>query len=72
LVVAGTGNGTVHQPWVLALQAAQAQGVAVRLTTRCTEGCLVGQPAHFELAVRGLNVYKARVSLMLELMGTAK
>ena len=72
LVVAGTGNGTVHQPWVVALQAAQAQGVAVRLTTRCTEGRLVGQPAHFESAVRGLNAYKARVSLMLELMGTAK
>jgi L-asparaginase len=72
LVVAGTGNGTVHQTWVVALQAAQAQGVAVRLTTRCTEGRLVGQPAHFEAVAVGLNAYKARVSLMLELMGAAQ
>jgi L-asparaginase len=69
LVVAGTGNGTVHHHWVTALQAAEAQGVAVRLTTRCAEGQLVGQAAHFQAAAAGLNAYKARVSLMLELMG---
>ena len=68
LVVAGTGNGTVHHHWVSALQAAVAQGVAVRLTTRCAEGQLVGQAAHFQAAAAGLNAYKARVSLMLALM----
>ena len=72
VVVAGTGNGTVHHHWLAALQAAEAQGVAVRLTTRCTEGRLVGQPAHFQTAAVGLNAYKARVSLMLELMGAAQ
>lgn len=68
LVVAGTGNGTVHQNLLNALAPAQAQGVAVRLTTRCAEGQLVGQAAALTTAPRGLNVYKARVSLMLDLM----
>lgn len=69
LVVAGTGNGTVHQSLLEALAEAQTQGVAVRLTTRCAEGQLVGQPAALQTAPRGLNAYKARVSLVLDLLG---
>ncbi|PUE55305.1 L-asparaginase [Limnohabitans parvus II-B4] len=69
LVVAGTGNGTVHQNLLTALAQAQAQGVAVRLTTRCAEGQLVGQAAALPTAPAGLNAHKARVSLMLDLMG---
>ena len=68
LVVAGTGNGTVHQTLLTALAEAQVQGVAVRLTTRCAEGRIVGQPAALPLAPLGLNAYKARVSLMLDLL----
>ena len=68
LVVAGTGNGTVHQALLTALAEAQVQGVAVRLTTRCAEGRIVGQPAALPLAPLGLNAYKARVSLMLDLL----
>ena len=68
LVVAGTGNGTVHQALWVALARAQDQGVAVRVATRCAEGQIVGQPA-LQTAPRGLNAYKARVSLMLDLMG---
>jgi L-asparaginase len=68
LVVAGTGNGTVHQSLLTALARAQGQGVAVRVTTRCIEGQIVGQPV-LQTAPRGLNAYKARVSLMLDLMG---
>lgn len=68
LVVAGTGNGTVHQRLLSALADAQTQGVAVRLTTRCAEGQIVGQPAALETAPPGLNAYKARISLMLDLM----
>lgn len=67
LVVAGTGNGTVHQSLLNALAEAQAQGVAVRLTTRCAEGQIVGQPAALQTAPLALNAYKARVSLMLDL-----
>jgi len=69
LVVAGTGNGTVHRELLAALLEAQTQGVAVRLTTRCAEGQLVGQAAALQTAAPGLNVYKARVDLMLALMG---
>jgi L-asparaginase len=68
LVVAGTGNGTVHQSLLNALAQAQEQGVLVRLTTRCAEGQLVGQAAALPTAPLGLNVFKARVSLMLDLM----
>jgi L-asparaginase len=68
LVVAGTGNGTVHQSLLTALTEAQARGVAVRLATRCAEGQIVGQPAALQLAPLGLNAYKARVSLVLDLM----
>lgn len=68
LVIAGTGNGTVHHSLLKALTDAQAQGVAVRLTTRCAEGQIVGQPAALQISPRGLNAYKARVSLMLDLM----
>ena len=69
LVVAGTGNGTVHQSLLAALDQAQTKGVAVRLTTRCAEGQIVGQATVLQTAPAGLNAYKARVSLMLDLMG---
>jgi L-asparaginase len=68
LVVAGTGNGTVNQSLLTALVQAQEQGVVVRLTTRCAEGQLVGQPVALPNAPLGLNAYKTRVSLMLDLM----
>ena len=68
LVVAGTGNGTLHQNLLTELAEAQAQGVVVRLVTRCAEGQIVGQPAALKTAPLGLNAYKARVSLMLDLM----
>ncbi len=68
LVVAGTGNGTVHRELLAALDTAQTQGVAVRLCTRCAEGVLVGQPTLLQGSAAGLNAYKARISLMLDLM----
>lgn len=68
LVVASTGNGTVHHSLLSALAQAQAQGVVVRLTTRCAEGQIVGQAAALQSAPAGLNAYKARVSLMLDLL----
>ena len=69
LVVAGTGNGTVHQSLLAALLQAQAAGVRVVLTTRCAEGQIVGETALLPLAPRGLNAYKARIGLMLDLLG---
>ena len=45
LIVAGTGNGTIHQAMEQALLQASEQGVCVWCTTRCLEGQLVGLPA---------------------------
>jgi L-asparaginase len=67
LVVAGTGNGTVHHAFLTALGQAQAQGVALRLVSRCTEGQIVGQ-TELQPSTLGLNAFKARVSLMLDLL----
>jgi L-asparaginase len=73
LVVAGTGNGTVHQSLLNALARAQARGVAVRLVSRCAEGRVVGQAAALkatalQIAPDGLQPFKARISLMLDLL----
>lgn len=68
LVLAGTGNGTVHEVLLAELMQAQSQGVAVQLVTRCAEGQIVGQPGALTPAPRGLNAFKARVNLMLDLM----
>ena len=68
LVVAGTGNGTLQASWLAALAQVEREGVAVRLCSRCSEGQLVGTPEGLPLAPLGLNAYKARISLMLELM----
>lgn len=68
IVVAGTGNGTVHQALTDALKAAQAQGVRVVLATRCARGRVVphaGLPfAHSD----GLSPVKARLALALDLL----
>lgn len=42
LVVAGTGNATVHEDLLQALLKARSQGVMVWCTTRCLEGQAVG------------------------------
>ena len=38
IVLAGTGNGTVHRGLEAALRQAQSQGVTVVRTTRCARG----------------------------------
>jgi L-asparaginase len=69
LVVAGTGNGTVHKTLSVALSEAQAQGVVVQLVSRCAQGQIVGDVA-LPTAPLGLNPFKARVSLLLDLLGS--
>ncbi len=68
VVVAATGNGTVHQSLLAALGHARSHGVVVRLSTRCAVGQIVGVPAAGQTAEPGLNAYKARIDLMLDLM----
>ncbi|WP_096662306.1 asparaginase [Polaromonas sp. AET17H-212] len=68
LVVAATGNGTLHQDLEAALLEAQAAGVRVVRATRCPEGRVL--PRHGDVIAdsQGLSPVKARVELMLQLM----
>lgn len=67
IVVAATGNGTVHRELLPALLAAQAKGVKVMRASRCAEGGIIPQ-AGDELPSTNLSPVKARIQLMLELL----
>ncbi|MFM2274373.1 MAG: hypothetical protein RL211_245 [Pseudomonadota bacterium] len=67
LVVAATGNGTVHQDLEKALMEAKNSGVVVVRATRCPMGRIISLPdAHFPDS-GGLSPVKARIALMLTL-----
>ena len=68
LVVAGTGNGTIHRALDAALKAAQAQGVRVVRATRCAGGVVLGPPEDCFEPAAGLSPVKARIALQLDLM----
>lgn len=68
LVVAGTGNGTVHQGLEKALQEAQAQGVRVVRTTRCALGQVLSLPDDALASVPDMTPVQARVGLQLALL----
>jgi L-asparaginase len=68
LVVACTGNGTIHHALGEALERAQAVGVRVVRSTRCAEGQLLPTPGDAFAAAPGLSPVKARITLMLELL----
>jgi L-asparaginase len=68
LVVATTGNGTVHQDLEAALVLAMQQGVKVVRATRCAEGRLLPGVNDALPAAFGLTPVKARIALMLDLM----
>ena len=67
LVVAGTGNGTLHRDLEAALLAAQAAGVAVVRSSRCAQGRVLPH-AGDRIRHTTLSPVKARIALMLELM----
>lgn len=68
IVVAATGNGTLHQALEAALRRAADAGVAVRVSSRCPLGRMgrIADPAWTD--ADGLSPVKARIGLMLELM----
>ena len=68
LVVAATGNGTVHCELEAALIRAQAAGLHVVLATRCSSGRVLPAPGGAFPDSQGLSPVKARVALMLALM----
>lgn len=71
LVVAGTGNGTLNHDMELALEVVRVQGVRVVVTSRCFSGQLVvGRDAiPADPRYLGLPPVKARIALVLELLG---
>jgi L-asparaginase len=69
IVVATTGNGTVHHALEDALLRAQAGGVEVRRATRCAQGRILPKSDDRLPAAEGLSPVKARIALLLELAG---
>lgn len=69
LVVAGTGNGTLHADMLAALQEAQAAGVRVWRTTRCVSGRVLSAGDQLIPAV-ALPPAQARLALLLDLLTT--
>ena len=68
LVVAGTGNGSLHHELEAALQRAQQGGVAVRVVTRCAAGPVLASPRTAWPVHSDQGAPKARVELLLELL----
>ena len=64
IVVAATGNGTVHKALIPALLEAQAKGVSVLRASRCAEGGIIEQPGD-ELPSTNHSPVKARILLLL-------
>lgn len=67
LVVAGTGNGSVHEDVLVALRAARDAGVRVVLATR-SGAPMVGFAAQAFPSLDGLSPVKARWALALDLL----
>jgi L-asparaginase len=70
LVVAGTGNGTIHKSMETALLDAQAQGIRVVRVSRCAYGQVVSgslTDRSGAFAAAGLSGVKARIALMLDI-----
>lgn len=70
IVVAGTGNGSIHADLLAALLAAQLQGVKIVRTTRCAGGEVIPAVPDTDAFPhsKGLSAVKARIALILELL----
>lgn len=68
LVVAATGNGTVHAELAAALQAARDAGLPVWHTTRCAGGMLVAPGGGPAGPAAAMTPWQARLELQLRLL----
>ncbi|WP_231402328.1 asparaginase [Caenimonas aquaedulcis] len=68
LVVAATGNGTVHRDLEAALLNAQAAGTKIVRTSRCAEGVVLAR-GDDRFPAAAMSAAKARIALVLELLG---
>jgi L-asparaginase len=69
LVLAATGNGTLHHALEAAALKAQDAGVAVVRATRCANGRILPKAGDELRDAGALTPVKARIALMLELLG---
>jgi len=69
LVLAATGNGTLHHALETAALKAQDAGVAVVRATRCMNGRILPKADDRLRDAAALTPVKARIALMLELLG---
>ena len=74
LIVATTGNGTVHEALAAELRRAAERGIAVLRSSRCAEGGIVeAAPAGSALPSAGaLTPVQARVELLLRLLAARR
>ncbi|VTU30073.1 putative L-asparaginase [Variovorax sp. PBL-H6] len=70
LVLAATGNGTLHEALEAAALRAQAAGIAVLRATRCPQGRILSTPNALLRDAGALTPVKARIELVLQLMAT--
>ncbi|MDZ7590865.1 MAG: asparaginase [Rubrivivax sp.] len=68
IVIAGTGNGSVHCELEQAARRAIAAGVPVRRASRCLLGGVVGAPADALPSTGALTPAQARIEMMLDLL----
>lgn len=68
LLVAGTGNGTIHRRLEAALLRAQQRGVRVVRASRCGNGPLIPHAGQALADVMQLSPAKARLALALDLL----
>jgi len=71
IVVAGTGNGSVHEAIDQAARRAERAGVVVRRASRCQLGGVVGQRPGALPSAGALTAPQARIELMLDLIAAA-
>ena len=72
LVVAATGNGTVHHEVEAALLRAQSQGVKVLRSTRVGAGAVLAKPGDALPSAGTLTPVQARVELLLQLLSASR
>lgn len=72
IVVAGTGNGSVHHKLVEAARRAEAGGVTVRRASRCQLGGVVGSRPDSLPSAGELTAPQARIELLLDLIAAAR
>ncbi|MDO8419619.1 MAG: asparaginase [Rubrivivax sp.] len=68
IVIAGTGNGSVHRELTDAARRAIAAGIPVRRSSRCLLGGVVGAPPDALPSAGALTPPQARIELMLDLL----